>query len=383
MLSERLTPLIAGAATLAAVASAAAQPEAPDAETRIFTAFGVHVDERAATVAEARARALAVGQRRALRRLYEKLVERDDVYRLPVVGQTELSRLVRGLEIFNERSSSVRYIADLNVTFDAEAMRRLLANSGVPFSQSGGRAVLVLPVLAMGGAHYLFEPENTWAAAWSKIDTQNRLLDFRFAEGGFRDRRDLSVRQVLQKDADRISELAARYGAEDVLLAVAEPVRAYGNGSPAVDFRYLRLLSPADETSGRIRGAVGAAQDALLRQAAQAIVERLEIDWKTQTLVDFGQVFELRAEVPVSTLEDWVDLQSRIGRVSMIQSLEIERLALPVSRVRLHYIGGANQLILTLNEVDVALERLSGGWVLRPKEAADAGATTAANAGRP
>lgn len=373
--------MIAGAMTLAVMASAAAQSETSDAETRIFTAFAIHVDERAATVSEARARALAIGQRRALQRLYEKLVERDDVYRLPVVDQTELSRLVRGLEIFNERSSSVRYIADLNVTFDAEATRRLLANSGVPFSQSAGRAMLVLPVLEMGGAHYLFEPENEWAAAWSEIDTQNRLLDFRFAAGGFRDRRDLSVRQVLQKDADRISELAARYGAEDVLLAVAEPVRAFGTGLPAVNFRYLRLLSPGDQTSGRIQGAVGTSREALLRQAAQTIVERLEIDWKTQTLVDFGQVFELRAEVPVSKLEDWVELRSRVDRVSMIQSIEVERLALPVSRVRLHYIGGANQLILTLNEVDLVLERLSGGWVLRPKEEDDSGTTTALNEG--
>ena len=383
MLSGRLTPLIAGLLTLAAATTAAAQPVPGDAETRIFTAFGIHVDERAATVSEARARALALGQRRALRRLYEKLVERDDVYRLPVVGDTELSRLVRGLEIFNERSSSVRYIADLNVTFDAEAMRRLLANSGVPFSQSGGRAMLVLPVLQMGGAHYLFESGNTWATAWSKADTQNRLLDFRFADGGFRDRRDLSVRQVLQKNADRISELAARYGAEDVLLAVAEPVRAFGTGLPSINFRYLRLLSPADEMSGRIRGTAASSWEDLLRRAAETIVERLEIDWKTQTLVDFGQVFELRAEVPVSKLEDWVDLQSRVNRVSMIQSIEIERLALPVSRVRLHYIGGTNQLILTLNEVGVTLERLAGGWVLGPREEADSGAATALNEGAP
>jgi len=94
--------LLAGSGMLAGTALAQAQG------ADIFTVRDVPVDETAATAADARQAALAVGQRRAFRRLMERLVPEDQQERIPAVDSTALQYYVQDFSVNNERTSTVR-----------------------------------------------------------------------------------------------------------------------------------------------------------------------------------------------------------------------------------------------------------------------------------
>ena len=106
-----------------------------------FSVSGVTVDATAATAAAARDAALAEGQRKAVRMLLERLTAPADHARLPKPSDAEITGLVAGFEVQEERTSPIRYLATLTYSFRPTAVRGLLRGAGVPFAETGSRSV--------------------------------------------------------------------------------------------------------------------------------------------------------------------------------------------------------------------------------------------------
>ena len=81
----------------------------------VFTVRDVAVDATDQTAAAARIKALADGQRRALRQVFERIVLTEDLARQPRLADRQIEALVQALEVNKERTSSVRYLAELTV----------------------------------------------------------------------------------------------------------------------------------------------------------------------------------------------------------------------------------------------------------------------------
>src|SRR5690606_7155361 len=140
----------------------------------VFTITGVEVDVTAADAARARNKALAEGQREAFDMLMRRLLRQEDRETLGTIEPVLLNALIQGFEIVDERSSSVRYLAKLRVRFDGERVQDFLRSRGLPFSQTVGRPILILPVMETAGLRLLWEEENLWRKAWMEHDLQNR-----------------------------------------------------------------------------------------------------------------------------------------------------------------------------------------------------------------
>ena len=115
-------------------------------EADIYTIYSIEVDETSRNVATARDRALRKGQRQALVCLFRRMILTTDVERLPEFSDLDVQDYVSGFEINNERRSSVRYIASLVLHFNRDKVNDVLSNNQIPFAETLGRAVSVLPV---------------------------------------------------------------------------------------------------------------------------------------------------------------------------------------------------------------------------------------------
>ena len=148
------------------------------ADGRIFTVRDVAVDETAATAAEARQVALAVGQRRAFRRLIDRLVPEDQQGLVPALDPNLLQYYVRDFSVADERTSAVRYLADLTFRFNADEVRRLLRSNSVAFAETRGNPVVVLPVFRAGdGEAVLWVEANPWVESnpWPGSDLSDPI----------------------------------------------------------------------------------------------------------------------------------------------------------------------------------------------------------------
>ena len=328
----------------------------------VFDVVGVRVDVTAETAAAARERALGEGQMKAFQMLLDRLVLSDDSGRLPSVRQTEVTALVRDFSVAEEKTSSVRYLASLSYRFKPEDVRRLLVNRGLPFSETRSKPVLVLPVYQSAGALLLWDEPNPWCQAWSLRPESHGLVPLVLPAGDLADIAAIGAEQAVNGDTQRLSAVAARYRADDTLVAQALLLLSPRTGRLELDVAVSRYGLVGRESILNKAYPVGdteSTQD-LLRRAAAEVARLVENDWKSNNLMRFGRPAVLAVAVPVNGLSDWLEIQRRLSAVPVVRQVELVMMSRDEVAINLHYIGEAEQLAQSLRQVDLNLQT-SGG----------------------
>jgi hypothetical protein len=149
-----------GVSLLSGTAFGQVAPVRPPGVVDVYVAESVPVDVTAGSVGEARERGLTQGRIAGYRRILERIVAREDLPAVPQQNAEQIIEMVREFSIANERSSAVRYLADLTVRLNPNAIRQLLRNAGVPFTETLSKPLVVVPVMQIGGEASL------WGSAW-------------------------------------------------------------------------------------------------------------------------------------------------------------------------------------------------------------------------
>jgi len=338
----------------------------------VFKVTGVEVDATADTVAKARDRALAEGQRKALNRLFDRIIVAADRPRLGSVSYATMTQLVRDFEVGSEKSSSVRYLAVLNVRFKPDAVRDLLRGRNVGFAETRSRPVLILPIYDSAGAHALWGTPNPWREAWAALPQADGLVPILRPRGDVNDVAIISAEQAVRGDAQRISAMARQYGAAEVLVVTAGfhqgAVGEAGQpGQSDLRVTIARMGAGAAQGTRSESFALRAGEDenAALARAAGAIASQIQDEWKQNNRLQFGASRELTATVPITSLGDWLGIKRRLGEVAFIRQSDLLYLSRNEAWLRIRYIGDEEQLTLALRQKDVALERGPTSWILR------------------
>ena len=228
-------------ATLTLLAGLPSQSLA-QADAEVFQVSGIEVDASAGNAVTARQQALAAGQREGLDRLLRRLVPAEEHGQLPVVGNLDIDRYVQNFEIANEELSSTRYLAQLTVRYDPDAVRELLETSSLSFAETRSTPLVVLPLYQGPDGARLWPDDNPWWQAWADNLDPERLLRLVLPLGDLEDMVGLSVEQVEARDPGALGALAARYGSEDLLVVTATPqVSADPAQPPAVRLTMERV----------------------------------------------------------------------------------------------------------------------------------------------
>ncbi len=136
---------------------------------------GIAVDATSSDAVSARTRAVREGQQAGLDRLLRRLVPAQEYGRLPPAASLPIDDYVQSFEIANEELSSTRYIAQLTVSYDPDAVRSLFSGQGIAFAQSLSMPVVVLPLYGPAGAR-LWQEDNPWWEAWALHMDPDQLL---------------------------------------------------------------------------------------------------------------------------------------------------------------------------------------------------------------
>ncbi|HMA13143.1 MAG: DUF2066 domain-containing protein [Bacteroidota bacterium] len=351
---------------LAAGLAAAGPARAQDAGD-VFTVRDVAVDETAATAGEARQAALAVGQRRAYRRLIQRLVPESRQEQVPQVDAATLQNYVRDFSVDNERTSSVRYLADLTIRFSPEDIRSLLRGAGVPFAETRGKPVLVLPVYSDGGEPTLWLDTNPWRAVWAQRPGDDGLVPLTVPLGDLDDLALVDASRALAGDAEALAAIAGRYGAEDVMVALAtlsgDP--EMGSGVLQVETRRFAGGQAADSRRDRLVQVTGEPLEGFLERAAARIDAAVQEAWKEQFLLQFGNQRTIPVIVPLDGLDDWLTVRRRLEGVPAIQQATLATLSPREAQLELTFFGDEQRLSRALAQRDLFLAlRPDSNWEL-------------------
>ena len=336
-------------------------------QAEVYTVAAVSVDEVAETSEAAREQALQHGKVIAFQRLLSRIVPRSYESQFPQLNKSALDGLIRGIEVFDEKRSSVRYLAALKVTFKAKDVRSFLRKSGLPFSETRSKPLLVLPLMQYGYELILWGSPNPWRLAWQRREKADGLIPIIVPPGDLKDRQIIDVRTARRGVQQRLNFLRNRYNAGDIMVVEAK----YSDDRPdaleiIIDYFGGAGTSSIVKNFDRPENIMDLAD--YLDQAVDLVHSELEDDWKGRTLIQLGTLSSMIVRIPVSSFPEWLAIRKRLAGISVMDRVTVTSLTSLEGRVALNFYGDSNQLVVALAQEDLILDRSSGMWTVQLRQ---------------
>jgi hypothetical protein len=327
---------------------------------QVYTATGIDVDIQG-DIATLRDQAMLEGQRRALRKVLNDIAPPERAAALTLPSDDVISTWVQDFEIEQEKTSATRYIGRFTFRFMADPVQQYLAGNSVQFAQVQTKRLLVLPIYTdEAGNSNLWGPTNLWLATWSLKAPNVSLVPMQLPTGDVADTEALSATQALAGDLPRLTALAQRYGAGDVLVTEvrASPPGADGKQTFAITATRYSRESPQSFTDS-LSGDPATIDDSLA-QSADRTIAWVQSQWKQANLVDASKQSTMTIEVPISTLKQWVDIKKQLGGVPSLKSVRMVSLTRTLAILDISFLGDVPQFQRSLAQQDLSLATALG-----------------------
>lgn len=330
-----------------------------------FSVAGVAVDASAESAAAARPVALAEGQRRAFAQLLRRLTLPDDHGRLPRPSEATLNDTVAGFGIDEERTSATRYIGKITVQFRADAIRRLLQEARIPYSETMSRPVLVVPVWQTAEGVHIWDAANPWRDAWQRRPDTDSLVPLSVAPAS-PDGAGPSLERLMSAPDDLRAIM--RKGNYDDALVVTATLQQADPGHVRIDL-YAQHQGPAVFLNNLdMLTVTGGTVEETLLTAALELTRRIEARWKYATVIDLEKQGQLSVMAGFGSLAEWNKLRAALAAVPIVRKVEVLQLSHRDAQLRLDFYGEPAQLGTALAQRDIVLTERDGYWEMRGRK---------------
>lgn len=342
------------------------------APSKVYTVANYPVEATAKDAVAAKEKAHADGQQAAFGALLKRLVPVTAYNRIDHLKFMRAADYVDGVAVRSESNSSTRYIASLDFSFQADAVRGLLSREGVPFVEEQAPRMVLVPVTAEAGANGVsYKPAGgTWFNVWKDLDLDNTLTPLRI-ERLLPVINESTIAAALSGDDSAERILTSEYKADFVLFAVAEADTVGKELNVS-----LAGIDPAGLVSWRRTYRVADGDVGYSMELAAVVTQGvLEGRWKVAKSEEggasgggFGAVSgggEVRLAVEFSSLDEWNDLRGRILDTPGIDDVRIGAVSAYSAEVSVRYPGGGDRLASVLSQRGLSLTNGGGVWTLR------------------
>ncbi|WP_411820469.1 DUF2066 domain-containing protein [Hyphococcus formosus] len=313
-----------------------------------------------------------------------------------------LEALESGFEVYNEKSSARTYRAYITYRFKPAAIRKLLRDAQIPYSEAQTRMALVLPVLETQNGLYLWEENNPWMAAWKVRPYNNELTPMTAPLGDLEDASTISPRQALALNEEALAAMAERYSVSQVIVAHAFlkqvdgqhqlRVRLVNGFRESADFSADAELSQINTAPGQFgfddvqqgptTNAFAPAQvgdvlaqalfnreagnfPALAEEAIEVVIAKHAKPWKERTLIDHTEAALLEASAFFNSLGDWTKIRSALISTPLVGSVQVRSLSRTGAEMLIRAYGDPDKLIVAMEAQGLALWTEDGvSWMI-------------------
>ncbi|HYH21038.1 MAG TPA: DUF2066 domain-containing protein [Azospirillum sp.] len=335
---------------------AAPAPSANDA----FAVSGIQVDISAANANAARDQAITQAQRKAWDTLYQRMVPGGGA--APRLSDFDLSRLVQGFEIDNEKVSATRYIGTFTVRFRPQPVREQLAGAGAgSYVEPPTRPLVVLPITVTEGRTILWEDSTPWRDAWEEREPGSSLVPLVVPDGELEDIQAITAADALAGNPEALTRIAQRHRAGGVVVARTElPPGGPDPKAPlTVGVTRLGLDGARDQQTVTVRPDPDDRVPDLMRRAVSFTGATLDEMWKRENTVSSGPEQTFTVSMPLTRIEDWVEARRRLSGVNGVTRADILSLSRSEAIVALTVRGDVQRLQQALARRDLALSAAS------------------------
>ena len=355
-------------------------PGAQAQDAGVYSVSGVEVDATGANDLAAKEAGVAEAKRMAFQRLYERLTIERDADRRPQLDADRLETLIRDVTYEQEKFGGGRYLADLTVRFQEDAVSRLLQREGIAYAGTRSRPLVVAPIYQpAGGQPTLWSGTNPWLDAWLAEPPPGGLVPLIAPLGDLGDISAIDAEAALSGNAEALRALAARYDAGGVVVAHAR--EAAGGGLSVA----IAVTAPGWPPVSTVVGVEPPAPDALAARAEEGeepptaeeatradavarVTAALEEAWTRENLLRYDQgATVLAMTASLSSLADLVAVERALEGAPPVRRATLTRTTITEAAFDVEYVGDIYQLQTALLQrgLTIALSEDSASWTLQ------------------
>lgn len=354
----------------------------PAAADSVFTIGNYPVDAEAKNAVAAKEKAIADGQRAAFRSLLKRIVPVTAYKQIERLKEVEAANLVSGFSVRSERNSSTRYIASLDFTFQADAVRSVLAQHAVPYVDRQADAITLIVASRAKPGDATQTDRGDWRTAWSGLDLANSVTPARLTDLKSEIHSD-TISMLEAGDPSGLRIIANEYNSNRIVLAIAEVDRAS---------KKLHVTLTGEDTVGPLllkRAYSVSDGDFAYASELAAVVALgvLEGRWKAQIAPEGGSpgLFDPNSNQPAwaatssgfgdpvqatavfSGPAQWNDMRANLLQMPGLDGLEILSVSERNAQLSFRYPGGVNALVQAAATSGLNAVPTGQGLVLTPR----------------
>ena len=304
----------------------------------MFLVRRIPVDISADNATHARELAMQEAQEKAFYKMMNRLTLPEDLENLPMLSTEDIINLVQDISVSNEKTSSVRYIAQVDVQFNAAAMQTFFQEYQVPYVTEPAPRSILLPVFkeSKTARPQLWSDRNPWLLAWSKTAGYSDLVPLVIPMGDLEDMAVISEDTLTEAPNTDITPLLKRYRATDALI-----MEAIVDSTLHQVKVIIQPNTPSKSPFGTLtfQVPINATLPVVLQNAADQAVQLLEQKWREKTAVRFDNPTSLTVVVPIQNLAEWIEIRGRLDEVKLIKQDVVQAVRRDQAQIEIFFAG--------------------------------------------
>jgi len=331
----------------------------------------VEVDVTGKDAVDARTQAMKKGEIDALTDLLNKLAapgQAQDI--IATLDTRKISKMVKGIEVLDEKIGDSRYHAQLVISFDADELSALIAKASEQSTDdkvaSGINSFLIIPSYQDGTQNMLWEESNPWLNVWKNVGLENTSGDVIVPYGDGNDIRTVNINNITAASYASLAPLTIRYGVSDIIIVQAKLTQRPDLMLSVLKRRISR--SKNEITTINYRADPQETRDLLLTRAARDIVLGLQHkkteELSTTTSVHGGERNKIMALATISTMQSWTELRKKLSSLPMVDRIEVLAISAKQADMVIYYRGTPLSLAKAIESSKIRLIRNQDYWVV-------------------
>lgn len=316
------------------------------ADERFAVEVAVDVTDQDASAA--RERAMNEANRAAILAVAKRISTAEGANRLAEMTDEQLVNFIKEVSVIEEKSSTIRYIANLRVVLNENMLRDYMKERGIPLLMGGNTRVLVVPLLRdmPGTTPLLWESTNRWREAWNSA-ALGGVAQFVLLPANATNYSLTDVYRLEAMDGEMLDKLMRFNRAEDIYVVTA---------TPADSGLEVRLMSySGDNQVIRVSGNL-ADSEQMFADAAEQAAAAIERRVKQQNLHEAGQEAQATVLYEFASLKQWVEAEKALKSIPYVKTIDIQAMGAHKAQFKLIFAGSTAKLLSALSAKGYELE---------------------------
>lgn len=330
----------------------------------------VYVDISSETPADVQQKAIEEAEQRGFSQLLARFTPDDRIHVLENTSPREVTAIVRGVEVLNEKIVGSRFRGTLRVLYSADGLDRIiekrLEERPEIIDTLNTRSILVFPIYAQDGNVLLWEEDNKWREIWDELGLQRGKATILTPYADATDMQLMPTKTVLSANYKDFAPLRERYGVRDIVVLAAEYFRGEDTHLKVMQ-RYIgRNLNDVSELTYRADPQEN--QHMLMQRAASDIAHfityKLDTGIVKEEIHSSDTLTKLLIVIPLSSISEWTDLQKRLIAIPQIDKVHLKAMAADQVDAELYYKGLEDVLEDNLKQHNINYHKHPDYWTV-------------------